>query len=122
MIDFAKAFDCVNQEKAAVFYSQFIDSPHLRKGLYDFNVNRKQRLIWRDQPLEYVNIDRRCSQGTVGGPGIFSMYTNDARTIHDNTKIFKYSDDMNCLIPCLEIHQTKTSECSTMKFHISLIG
>ena len=102
MIDFAKAFDRVNQEKAAVSYVQFIDSPHIRKWLYDFSVNRKQRLIWREQPLEYLDIDRGCSQGTVGGPGIFSMYTNDARNIHSNTKILKYSDDMNCLIPCLK--------------------
>lgn len=119
MVDFAKAFDRLNQEKAAVSYMQFIDSTHLRKWLYDFSVNRKQRLIWRDQPLEYVNIDRGCSQGTVGGPGIFSMYTDDARTTHENTQIFKYSDDMNCLIPCLknpsnEDKQVFTEEISNL--------
>ena len=102
LIDYSKAFDRVNQEKAAEQYSQFIESPHLRKWLYNFSTGRKQRLIWNDSPLSYQLIDRGCSQGTVGGPALFSMFTDDCKAAHQTSCIFKYSDDMNCLSLCLK--------------------
>ena len=102
LIDFSKAFDRVNQEKAAVQYNKFILSSYVRKWLYNFSTARKQRLIWQDQRLSYETIDRGCSQGTVGGPGIFSMYTDDLRPICTTSRILKYSDDTTCLVPCLQ--------------------
>ncbi|MEL7309567.1 MAG: reverse transcriptase domain-containing protein, partial [Pseudomonadota bacterium] len=45
-------------------------------------------------------IERGCSQGTVGGPAIFSILTNDASSSRSTCKIIKYSDDMSCVIPC----------------------
>jgi hypothetical protein len=102
LIDFSKAFDCVDQEKAAETYHDFINSPHIRKWLYDFTVNRKQRLIWQGTPQTYLEIDRGCSQGTVGGPGIFSMYTDSLRALNTSSRILKYSDDTTCLSPCVK--------------------
>ena len=59
--------------------------------------------------MDYQNIDRGCYQGTVGGPGIFSMYTDDLRPLDSTSKNFKYSDDTNCLSPCMKnpSHQEK---------------
>ena len=102
LVDYSKAFDRVNQEKAAEQYNKFIESPHLRKWLYDFSTNRKQRLIWADTTLPYQSVDRGCSQGTVGGPALFSMYTDDCKATDQTSCIFKYSDDMNCLSLCLK--------------------
>ena len=109
LIDFSKAFDQVNQEKAAKKYNHFLESPSIKRWLYDFTVGRRQRLIWQGTPLDYQNIDRGCSQGTVGGPGIFSMYTDDLRPLDSMSKNFKYSDDTNCLSPCMKnpSHQEK---------------
>lgn len=101
-IDLSKAFDCVNQEKAASHYTHFIDSPYIQRWLYDFTINRKQRLIWKNKPCAYLDIDRGCSQGTVGGPGIFSIYTDDLRSVSRDSAIFKYSDDTSCAIPCMK--------------------
>jgi hypothetical protein len=102
LIDFSKAFDRVIQEKAGRKYHHFIDSSFIKRWLYDFTVNRKQRLIWKDEPLEYLPIDLGCSQGTVGGPGIFSMYTDNLRPRNNTSRIFKYSDDTNCVSLCMK--------------------
>lgn len=101
-IDLSKAFDCVNQEIAARQYQMFIDSVYVQKWLYNFTIERKQRLIWKNEPCQYLPIQRGCSQGTVGGPGIFSIYTDDLRSVTPYSCIFKYSDDTNCAIPCMK--------------------
>ena len=100
LIDYSKAFDRVNQEKAARVYDQFIDSPYIRKWLYDFTTGRRQRLVWRGEPLNFRPVDRGCSQGTVGGPGVFSMFTDDCRAAHISSRMLKYSDDTTCLSLC----------------------
>ena len=51
LVDYSKAFDTVNQEKVAEQYEKFIDSPYIRKWLYDFSINFPQRLIWNDTTL-----------------------------------------------------------------------
>ena len=101
-VDFSKAFDCVDQELAAEEYHKFIDSPLIAKWLYSFTTDRIQRLIWRNTRCDYRLIHRGCSQGTVGGPGIFSMLTDDGVSSRQQCRIIKYSDDMSCIIPCLK--------------------
>ena len=100
LIDYSNAFDRVNQEKAAEQFNEFIESPHLKKWLYEFSTGRQQRLIWKGKPLTYQPIDRGCSQGTVGGPALFSMFTDDCRVANPTSRLFKYSDDMNCISLC----------------------
>ena len=101
-VDFSKAFDSVDQELAAEEYTNFIDSPFIRKWLYNFTTDREQRLIWRNTKCAYHPISRGCSQGTVGGPGIFSMLTDDATSRREQCAVLKYSDDMSCIIPCFK--------------------
>ena len=101
-VDFRRAFDRVDQELAAAEYNKFIDSPYITKWLYDFTVNRFQRLIWKNARCDFCEIERGCSQGTVGGPGIFSILTDDASSSRPGCKVIKYSDDMSCVIPCLK--------------------
>ena len=100
LLDYSKAFDRVNQEKAAEQYDNFIESPHIKKWLYEFSTGRQQRLLWKGKPLSFLSIERGCSQGTVGGPGLFSMFTDDCRAIHRTSRVFKYSDDTTCLSIC----------------------
>lgn len=100
LIDYTKAFDRLNQEKAAHSYPTFIEHPHLCQWLYSFSTDRQQRLLWNNQPQEYEKIERGCSQGTVGGPGIFSMYTDCIRPLTTEADLFKYSDDMSLITPC----------------------
>ena len=101
LLDFSKAFDRIKQENVAVMFPQFLKSPHLCQWLYDFISNRCQRLIWLGKPLPYLPIDLGCSQGTVGGPNIFSIFSDDIRAKSDVGKVLKYSDDTTILYPCL---------------------
>ena len=100
--DFSMAFERVNQEIAAMSYAKFTDSQFVARWLYDFTIGRKQRLVWRDTPCDYLPIERGCSQGTVGGPSIFSIFTDDIRARDTSSVILKYSDDMCCASPCLK--------------------
>lgn len=101
MLDFSKAFDTVDQELAASSFPNFVTSPFICQWLYSFIIDRHQRLIWKGEPpQDFVKIDLGCSQGTVGGPSIFSMFTDDIRAKNPNTTILKYSDDANALVPC----------------------
>ena len=100
MVDFSKAFDKLNQQLAAKTFPKFIHSPFLCQWLYDFIINRHQRLIWKGDTKPYLPIDLGCSQGTVGGPAIFSIYTDDIQAKNNCAKVYKYSDDINILIPC----------------------
>ena len=99
-IDFSMAFDRVNQEMAGQRYDKFIDSPFISKWLYDFTIDRSQRLIWKTIPCDYISIDRGCAQGTVCGPSIFSMLTDDVTCLHESCHLLKYSYDMSCMVPC----------------------
>lgn len=103
MIDYSKAFDRLNQEKAVKQQNKFIESPFIQKWLYDFSTERQQRLKWNGFQTKFLTVDRGCSQGTVGGPGIFSMYTDDIRVVGRTSVIFKYSDDTSCLTPCMKV-------------------
>ena len=100
LIDYSKAFDKINQTKAALTFPNFIDSDNICQWLYNFMKNRQQRLLWNGKHLPYLEIERGCSQGTVGGPNIFSMYTDDTRAQHPSSKLFKYSDDSTLTVPC----------------------
>ena len=99
-VDFAMAFDKVNQEIACRQYRKFIDSPYIQRWLYNFTIERTQRLAWRGQYCNYLPIDRGCAQGTVCGPSIFSMLTDDMTCLNPKCYLLKYSDDMSCVVPC----------------------
>ena len=90
-VDFSKAFDTVDQELAAEQYEEFIDSPFIKKWLYNFTKDREQRLIWRNTRCAYHPISKGCSQGTVGGPGTFSMLTNDGTSSRKQCAVVKLS-------------------------------
>lgn len=100
LLDFSKAFDRMDQQEAAILFPRFISSHRLCQWLYDFMSNRYQRLIWKNEDLPFLPINLGCSQGTVGGPNIFSMFTDDIRATGTSSKIVKYSDDTNIIIPC----------------------
>jgi hypothetical protein len=99
-VDFSMAFDRVNQEIASLQYSKFIDSSFISRWLYNFTIERIQRLAWQGRHCDYLQIDRGCAQGTVCGPSIFSMLTDDITCLNPTCHILKYSDDMSCIVPC----------------------
>ena len=101
-VDLSKAFDRLDQEKAARNYDFFIKSPRICSWLYDFSIKRSQQLVWKNKTLEALPIDLGSSQGTVGGPNIFSMSGDKLRKVHESSVLLKYSDDMTPASVCLD--------------------
>lgn len=99
-IDFSKAFDRLNQTIASRKFPRYLHDTILCNWLFDFCTNRSQRLCWNGEFLPFLNIDLGCSQGTVGGPNIFSIFTDDCQAQDQEAKIIKYSDDSSLLVPC----------------------
>lgn len=99
-IDFSKAFDRLNQTIAKQKFPKYLKDTFLCNWLFDFCTNRSQRLCWNGESLPFLNIDLGCSQGTVGGPNIFSMFTDDCQANDPVAKMVKYSDDSSLLVPC----------------------
>lgn len=99
-VDFAKAFDKLDQHIAATKFNKFIPSSKIQEWLFNFSVDRSQGLYFNNTQYPQIPIHTGCSQGTVGGPNIFSMFTDDLRATHNNCSIIKYSDDSTLLSPC----------------------
>ena len=103
-IDFSKAFDVLNQDLAFPKFHKFIKNTKLAYWLYDFCTNRYQRLFWCGKFQEFKRIDLGCSQGTVGGPNIFSIFTDDLRASGEPVVVLKYADDTVILVPCYKVN------------------
>ena len=109
-VDFSMAFDRVKQEIACLQYGKFIDSPFISNWLYDFTIGRTQRLAWKGKKCDYLSVERGCAQGTVCGPSIFSILTNNMTCLNSTCHLLKYSDDMSCVIPCKKNPTDKEAE------------
>ena len=72
--------------------------------------------LYLGKALDFLLVDRGCSQGTVGGPRVLSMYTDDVRAENPSSQLSKYSDDMSCLSLCLKDpseKEAKEFQCET---------
>ena len=103
-VDFAKAFDKLDQHIAALKFNKFISSPKVQEWLFNFSTNRSQGLFLNNTQYPQIPIHTGCSQGTVGGPNIFSIFTDDLRAKQESCSIVKYSDDSTLLTPCTKIN------------------
>lgn len=102
-VDFAKAFDKLDQYIAVSKFDKFISSSQIQEWLFNFSINRTQGLFFNNTQYPQIAIHTGCSQGTVGGPNIFSMFTDDLQATKNNCSIIKYSDDSTLLTPCTKM-------------------
>jgi hypothetical protein len=116
-VDFAKAFDKLDQHIAASKFNKFINSPKIQEWLFNFSINRTQGLFFNNTQYPQIDIHTGCSQGTVGGPNIFSMFTDDLQAKHTECSIIKYSDDSTLISPCTKIATNANKEllCDEIK-------
>lgn len=108
-IDFSKAFDSVRPDIFMQKLTLLFSNTYIKRWFYSFLTSRSQRLVWNGCPLKFLTTNSGCSQGTVSGPVIWNIYSNDLQVnrsgfdsiIGSAAPVFiKYADDTNCLVTC----------------------
>lgn len=108
-IDFSKAFDSVRPDVFMNKVPAVITNSYILRWFHSFLTSRCQRLIWNDKPLDFLQTNCGCSQGTVSGPIIWNIFSNDLQISNNsfdkilkysNPILLKYADDTNILFTC----------------------
>ncbi len=93
-VDFKKAFDCVSHaillQKLKLQFG--IQGP-LLSWLTDYLSDRTQYAMVNDQHSTVLNVTCGIPQGSVLGPTLFALYTNDLPNAVPSGSVFMYADD-----------------------------
>ena len=93
-VDFKKAFDCVSH--AILLHKlnfQFGVQGSLLSWLTDYLTDRTQYSVLNGHHSTVLNVTCGIPQGSVLGPTLFSLYTNDLPSAVSSGFIFMYADD-----------------------------
>ena len=93
--DFKKAFDSVPHDVLCDKIKNLPINPYVINWMIKFLKNRYQRVCVDGIKTEYPPINRGVPQGTVLGPLLFSIMTNDIKTVLDSDLLVKFADDLN---------------------------
>ena len=113
-LDTSKAFDKVWHERIIFKLQQNGISDDLLNILSDFLRNRKQRVTLNGQSSSWTNVNAGVSQGSILGPLLFSIYTNDLPDgLSSNTKLF--ADDISLFSVVHDINTSTIELTSDLK-------
>ena len=93
-VDFRKAFDCVSH--AILLHKlnfQFGVQGSLLSWLTDYLTDRTQFSVVNGQHSTVLNVTCGIPQGSVLGPTLFALYTNDLPSAVTSGSVFMYADD-----------------------------
>ena len=110
----SKAFDKVWHKGLLLKLNQNGISGNLLKLLRDFLSYRKQRVVLNGQHSSWDNVDAGVPQGSILGPLLFLIYTNDlSNNLSSNCKLF--ADDTSLLSVVNNIHTSATTLSQDLK-------
>lgn len=100
LIDLRKAFDSVPPELISAKLKKFTSNGYIQRWVFSFLTNRTQRLQWKGVNETFLEINLGCSQGTVGGPNFYNVFSDDDRAKSNQCDSFKFADDKSTTAPC----------------------
>ena len=102
-LDFAKAFDTVSHHKLIFKLESYGISGNLRAWIKDFLTNRLQRVQVGNCLSSLINVISGLPQGSVLGPILFIIYTNDVSDFCTGSSVTVklYADDAK-LFSCIQ--------------------
>lgn len=97
--DLSKAFDCVNHKLLIHKLLKYGIKGKVLNWLSSYLNNRKQQVIIEvDTPSGYLPVQHGVPQGSILGPLLFIIYSNDLPQCISNSLAFTYADDTTIFI------------------------
>ena len=93
-IDFKKAFDCVQHEQLLTkLHRNFGILGPLHDWLKSYLSNRLQYTVVNGVKSKKQSVSARIPQGSVLGPTLFALYTNDLQSLVPSGETYLFADD-----------------------------
>mgnify|MGYP002144886812 CR=1 FL=1 len=102
-LDFSKAFDCISHSKLITKISAYGIDNLTVAWVSDFLKDRRQRVKVNGAVSDWLPCISGVPQGSVLGPLLFVIYTNDLPDIVHNATIKMYADDVKLYMPVCDI-------------------
>ncbi len=114
-IDLSAAFDMLRKDTLINNVKRTLGD-NISSAVYDFLSDRKCLISVGDANSEILDVSIGCVQGSVLGPKLFSLYTNQVEHhLTANAEITTYADDSYVVIKnankCLNSLRKETEEC-----------
>jgi len=92
-IDYAKCFDKISHRHLLFKISRYGITGKIISWLRNWLKNRKQRVCLNGVTSAWADVTSSVIQGSILGPMLFTIYSNDIDKVLKTSKISKYADD-----------------------------
>ena len=92
-IDFAKCFDKISHRHLLYKVNKYGIEDRIFDWLTNWLTNRKQRVCINGLSSEWIDVSSSVIQGSILGPILFIIFSNDIDYVLKNSNISKFADD-----------------------------